>query len=73
LPRDPPYKPPLLIFPVFFVGWFFIHSSTQYYFTYALTPDNGLIQAIFFSMGALIYKNSFLESGDQYYASGPET
>ena len=73
LPRDHPYKHPLLIFPVFFVGWFFIHTSTQYYFTYALTPDIGLIQAIFFSMGALIYKNSFLESGDQYYASGPET
>ncbi len=73
LPRSHPYKYPLLIFPIFFVGWFFIHSSTQYYFTYALTPDIGLIQAIFFSMGALVYKNSFPESDDKYYGSGPES
>lgn len=66
LKRNHPYKKALIVFPIFFLGWFFIHSSTQFYFSYALTPDLGFIQAIFFSMGALIYRNSFPDSTDHF-------
>jgi hypothetical protein len=65
LPREHRYKYSLLVFPIFLVGWFFIHTSTQYYFTYAITPDIGFIQAIFFSMGALVYQNSLSQSLEQ--------
>lgn len=55
LPPDHPNKQVLLVFVVFFLGWFFIHSTSVQHFSYYQYPANGIIQAVFFSLGALMY------------------
>ena len=55
------YKKSLSVFALFFMGWFLIHSSTQYYFSYDVTPNTGMIQALFFSMGGFIYYKAIAE------------
>jgi len=57
-PRGSPYKSVLLFFCVFFPAWFMLHSSSQQFFSYYQFVIGGIIQAIFFSMGALVYENS---------------
>lgn len=43
----------LLIFPVFLLGWFIIHSTSGQQFNFAGTPGVIVSQAVFFSFGAL--------------------
>ena len=58
LSKTNPYRRALTVFVVFFIGWFTIHSSTQYYFSYYVIPTLALTQAVFFSYGALVYKKA---------------
>ncbi|MFN7116804.1 MAG: hypothetical protein ACK4TA_08375 [Saprospiraceae bacterium] len=55
LSAEHPQKKVLLVFIVFFIGWFFIHSTSVQHFSYYQYPANGIIQAVFFSLGSLIY------------------
>jgi hypothetical protein len=57
-PRGSPYKGVLLFFCVFFPAWFMLHSSSQQFFSYYQFVVGGILQAIFFSMGALMYEES---------------
>jgi hypothetical protein len=43
----------LRVFVIFFLGWFVIHSTSGQHFSYALMPTYTIVQAIFFSFGAL--------------------
>lgn len=49
-----PYKNGFLIIIVFFLGWFFIHSTSGQHFNYFGIPDQIIPQAVFFSFGALV-------------------
>lgn len=55
LPPEHTYRGTLLIFSLFFPAWFFLHSSSQQFFSYYQTVQGGLIQGVFFCMGALMY------------------
>lgn len=59
LPRGHPLKDALLVFVIFFPGWFFIHSSSGQHFSYYQDPGDAIISALYFSFGALAYKLSF--------------
>ena len=56
-----PYKRGLLVFPVFLVGWFIIHSSSGQWFMFAGEPGLTIPEALFFSFGAWCYNDSFSE------------
>lgn len=58
LPQSHPHKNALLVFPVFFVGWFIIHSSSGQQFYFYGDPDGTIAQAIYFSFGAIIFKET---------------
>ena len=58
LPADHPLKSALLVFIIFFPGWFMIHSSSGQHFAFYCDPDKGMIQAVYFCMGAFAYKLS---------------
>ena len=57
LPSWHPYKKTLMVFPAFFVGWFAIHSSTEYFFSYHPTPGFAMVQVIFFGFADKIYRS----------------
>ncbi|MBK7939243.1 MAG: hypothetical protein IPJ82_20155 [Lewinellaceae bacterium] len=57
-PRGSPYKGVLLFFCIFFPAWFMLHSSSQQFFSYYQFVIGGIIQALFFSMAALMYQES---------------
>lgn len=57
-PRGSPYKSPLLLFCIFFPAWFMLHSSSQQFFSYYQYVTGGIIQAIFFCLGAMMYEDS---------------
>lgn len=57
-PRGSPYKRTLLLFCVFFPAWFMLHSSSQQFFSYYQFVVGGIIQAVFFSLGALTFEES---------------
>lgn len=59
LPGKHPMKAPLLVFNIVFVGWFLIHSSSGQHFTFYQITNLGIIQALFFTFGAIIYQKSF--------------
>jgi hypothetical protein len=42
----------LLVFVVFFIGWYFIHSTSGQHFAYSQIPAHTLPQALFFCFGA---------------------
>ena len=50
-------KKALIVFIIFLLGWFFIHSTSGQHFNYLGIPAFIIPQAIFFSFGALIYNN----------------
>lgn len=50
--------PELLAFPVFLLGWFVIHSTSGQQFGFSGLPLHIIPQAVFFSFGALLYKQS---------------
>lgn len=58
LPPEHTYKGTLLYFCIFFPAWFMLHSSSQQFFSYYQTVQGGIIQAVFFCMGALMYHQS---------------
>jgi hypothetical protein len=57
-PRGSPYKRVLLFFCIFFPAWFLLHSSSQQFFSYYQFVIGGIIQAVFFSLGALMHEDS---------------
>ncbi len=62
--EDTPARRVLFVFPIFFLGWFLIHSSTQFYFSYHVLPNIGMIQALFFCLGGLLYHQEVEEALD---------
>lgn len=56
--RGSPYKGALLFFCIFFPAWFMLHSSSQQFFSYYQFVVGGIIQAVFFSLAALMYQES---------------
>lgn len=58
LPYDNIYKKALLVFVIFFLGWFIIHSTSSQYFSYYQSPGGAMVQAFFFSLGALAYREA---------------
>lgn len=58
LPAGHPQKKQLLVFVVFFFGWFLIHSVTSQQFAFYADPHNGMVRAFFFSFAALIYRKA---------------
>lgn len=68
LPRDHLMRDVMLLCPIFFMGWFIIHSSSQQEFSYYQFPGPGIIQAAFFSLAALSYQltlNTPKDDGEQ--------
>lgn len=55
LPRSHPLKELPLVFIVFFLGWFMLHSSSGQYFSYYQAPAEGILLGVFFSFGGLFY------------------
>lgn len=55
LPRSHPMKEVPLIFIIFFMGWFVLHSSSGQYFSYYQAPAEGILLGVFFSFGGLLY------------------
>ncbi len=48
-------KKGLLVFSIFFLGWFIIHSTSWQYFSFYQDPNIGTIQALFLSWGAIAF------------------
>lgn len=55
LPRSHPMKEIPLVFIIFFLGWFMLHSSSGQYFSYYQAPAEGILLSVFFSFGGLLY------------------
>lgn len=51
---DNPFKKACLVFPVFFLGWFFIHSTSVQQFTYFGIPNSIFPQAIILALVNLV-------------------
>ena len=51
-----PDRDALLVFVIFLIGWFFIHSTSGQQFNFTGTPVRIIPQAIFFSFGAFQYQ-----------------
>ena len=60
LPHINPVKSALLVIPIFFMGWFIIHSTSGQQFAFYSEPGGAMAQAAFFSFAALVYKNAVL-------------
>ena len=59
--RFPPghqYRDEVIVFVVFLVGWFFIHSTSGQQFSFSGMPEKIIPQALFFSFGALQFNKS---------------
>ena len=59
LPEGALYKRGLLVFPIFLLGWFIIHSSSGQWFEFGGEPGVTIPQVLFFSFGAFCYRDSF--------------
>ncbi|MFN0013928.1 MAG: O-antigen ligase family protein [Saprospiraceae bacterium] len=53
-----PYKESLLVWPMFFPGWFTIHSSSGQHFSFYADPVGGIVIGVYLTMGAILYKLS---------------
>ncbi len=58
LPKGHFAKEALLLFVVFFPGWYILHSTSGQYFGYHVNLGPGLVEGIFFCMAGLIYNES---------------
>ena len=56
LPAGHPHKYALLVFPIFFLGWFIIHSTSGQKFHFYGAPIEAISQAFYFSFGALLFR-----------------
>lgn len=50
------YSSSLLVFPIFFLGWFFIHSTSGQQFGYTTGYIFAIPQSIWFAFGATLYR-----------------
>jgi hypothetical protein len=57
-PRSSPFKRTSLIFIVFLIGWFVIHSTSGQQFSFSALPLQAFPQAVFLSLGAMQYNSS---------------
>lgn len=55
-PARHPARSTLIIFAVFLLGWFFIHSTSGQQFSFSGMPEKIIPQALFFSFGAFQYQ-----------------
>ncbi|MCB9284865.1 MAG: hypothetical protein H6563_12380 [Lewinellaceae bacterium] len=62
LPHGHGYKNALLVFPIFFMGWFIIHSTSGQQFQYYDTPGGAIITGFYLSIGAFTFRKSFQEN-----------
>jgi hypothetical protein len=53
----PAFKKPLLVFPVFFLCWFIIHSTSGQHFAFYGVPRGIMPQVLYFSFAAIYYSN----------------
>ena len=58
LPKGHPQKNQLVVFIIFFVGWFLIHSVTSQQFAFYAQPHVGMVIGFYFSFAALTYLRS---------------
>lgn len=56
LPASDPLRRGLLVFPVFLLAWFIIHSTSGQQFMFAGEPGITLPQALFFTFGAVCHR-----------------
>lgn len=56
LPLKHPDANALLVFPLFFMGWFLIHSTSGQHFSLYLELSAAMTQAPFFGLGAVLYR-----------------
>lgn len=56
LPRSHTLKKALLVFPLFFLGWFLIHSTSGQHFSLYQDLSGALVQSIFFGLGATMHR-----------------
>ncbi len=59
-PPGHPYRDELIVFVIFLVGWFFIHSTSGQQFSFSGMPEKIIPQALFFSFGALQFNKSII-------------
>jgi len=52
------FKRTLWVFPIFFTGWFFIHSTSGQQFAYYALPGSALQIALFFSFAGVCYNEA---------------
>jgi hypothetical protein len=57
-PRGSPFKGVMIFCCIFLAAWFMLHSSSQQFFSYYQFVIGGIIQAVFFSMAAMMYDQS---------------
>jgi len=72
LPRGHPLKGALLVFVVFFPGWFMIHSSSGQAFSYYQDPGGGIHMGLYFCFGAAVYRLSREQKKSGTTAPPPE-
>jgi hypothetical protein len=63
-----PLKYGLLVFPIFFAGWFIVHSTSGQQFHYYDDPDGAIPLALFLSMGGWVYRSTLKK--DETTATG---
>lgn len=71
LPRGHPQKNQLMVFIIFFVGWFLIHSVTSQQFAFYAQPHVGMVIGFYFSFAALTYLRS--QEKKEKEATAPNT
>lgn len=54
-------KEALMLFVVFFPGWYILHSTSGQYFGYHVNLGPGLVEGLFFCMAGLVYNESFVQ------------
>lgn len=62
LPSGHVAKDGLMLFVVFFPGWFILHSTSGQYFGYHVLLGPGLVEGLFFCMAGLVYNESFTKA-----------
>ena len=72
LPRGHPLKGALLVFVVFFPGWFMIHSSSGQSFSYYQDPGGGIHLGLYFCFGAVVYRHTLKRKKSNTHAPPPE-
>jgi hypothetical protein len=64
--RRSPMRSSSLIFIIFLLGWFVIHSTSGQQYSFNALPIQAFPQAVFLSLGAMHYKSSFINKRKKY-------